>query len=114
MDSELIMKEEEGVIELQGVSRWNGTLSYYQELLDWTEEYSRNPKDTTVNVNLDFIDPSSAELLSLFFKKLVKVRKKGYQLNVNWYYNESLENSKAYGYVFAKVSKIRFNFIELS
>jgi hypothetical protein len=108
----LTINNNEGIIELKSPHKWGGSLTFYHELLEWTDQYIKNPKNTIVNVDLMHIDPSSAEWLTFFFKKLVKIRKKRYELTVNWYYHQTIENSKAYGYVFSKISKIRFNFIE--
>lgn len=110
---DFMTETEEGVFEIREGEKWGGTLSFCQELIEWVDDYSKNPKNTTLHVHLDSIDPSSAELLSIFFRRLVKIRKKGFKLDINWYYSPQVENNKAYGYVFSKVSKIRFRFISI-
>jgi hypothetical protein len=75
-------------------------------------EYVRHPKDTIVNIDLEYFKTSSAKILLIFIKTLSKIKHPGYDLKVNWYYEEVDEDIIDSGHNFALSSQVKFHFIK--
>ena len=106
------MNAEKGLIEIEGASFLEDNMSFYAPILEWVNEYINDPKDTTVNIELSYFNSSAAKLLLTIFKTIGVIRKKNFQLTVNWKYSEDDEDIRDSGLDFAKLSRIPFNMIE--
>src|ERR1017187_9330164 len=77
-----------GVFELKGKSVPENSVIYYKPLFDWIDLYAQNPaKTTTLNVQLDYFNTSSAKCIVDLFKKIELISKnsKGEAI-INWLY----------------------------
>jgi hypothetical protein len=108
----LVLDEKNGLIELKGSSIMEDTAVFYNPVMEWVYAYIRNPKDTTVNIDLEYFNTSSAKILVILFKTLSKIEKFGHKLTVNWYYAEDDEDIKDSGHNFSISAKVKFFFIE--
>jgi hypothetical protein len=108
---QLILDENKGLIELKGSSIMEDTKAFYEPLMEWVYNYLNDPKDTTVNIDLDYFNTSSAKTLLVFFKTLSKIQNSGYRLTLNWYYAEDDEDIRDSGHNFSLMAKIPFVFI---
>ena len=86
--------------------------TFYDPMMEWVYEYVKNPKNTTVNFDLEYFNTSSAKILLIFFKTLSKIQQSGYKLEVNWVYAEDDEDIRDSGHNFSIVAKVKFRFIE--
>jgi hypothetical protein len=110
----LVFDNTKGIIELKGSSIMEDTITFYNPVMEWVYEYIRNPKDTTVNVHLEYFNTSSAKVLLILFKTLAKIERSGRKLEVNWYYADDDEDIMDSGHNFSMSAKLKFNFIEIS
>jgi hypothetical protein len=107
----LILDQDKGLIELKGSSIMEDTTAYYEPLMEWAYNYVKNPRDTTVIIDLDYFNTSSAKILLVFFKTLSKIQNSGFNLTLNWYYAEDDEDIRDSGHNFSIMAKIPFVFI---
>jgi hypothetical protein len=101
-----------GFIELKGSSFMEDTVAFYDPIMEWVYEYVRQPKDTSVYIDLEFFNTSSAKILLIMIKILSKVQKAGHKLTVNWFYDEDDDAIRDSGYNFSMMSNVKFNLIK--
>jgi hypothetical protein len=100
-----------GVISLVGSSTMEDSIKFYEPILAWVAEYIQNPKNTTVNFDLEYFNTSSSKILLMIFKRLTDIKNAGFNLTVNWIYDEDDEDVKDTGQHFSKLTTIPFTFI---
>ena len=109
---QLVLNKEKGLIEMRGSSIMEDATAFYDPIMKWLYEYVDHPKDTLVNVDLEYFNTSSAKVLLIIFKTLSTIQKSGCKVNVNWHYEEDDEEIFESGSSFSAMSKIKFNFIK--
>jgi hypothetical protein len=108
---QVILDPEQGIISLEGRSILEDTISFYDPILSWLNEYTDYPKDTTINISFDYFNSTSARILLIILQTAQKIKKSGNKLIINWYYDENDENIRESGMDFASLVKEQFNFI---
>ena len=108
----MVLDEHKGLVELRGSSIMENAKEFYEPMMEWAFAYVSHPKDTTVNIDLEYFNTSSAKILLIFIKTLSKIQQAGYDLKVNWYYEEDDEDIIESGHNFALSSKVKFHFIK--
>ena len=105
---EITFDYEKGLIEIKGRSIPEDSDALYKPLIEWLAEYVSKPqKKTTVNINLEYFNSSSAKYLTRLLNKLTYLDT-NYELETNWYYvdEEALEE----GEDFADILDLKMNF----
>ncbi len=89
----ILMDPEKGLIEIRGRSIPENSIEFYKPLIDWFDNYSNEPiKDTRVNIQLEYFNTSSSKCLLDILKRIEMMYRKGWHMNVNWYYDEDDED----------------------
>ena len=84
---------ETGVLKISGRAYSSDITVFYKSLSNWLEEYLNNPKDTTVELYLDYYNSVFHKLLFNFLKKCKTVLEKDKKLVIKWFYNDGDEDS---------------------
>jgi len=80
---------ESGTLEIKGRSIPENPIEFYTPLIDALEEYARSPKPVTqVTLRLEYYNSSSSKCLLEIFKKLERIQESGYDIKINWLYDE--------------------------
>lgn len=113
--------DETGIFEIKGNSIMLNPYVIYEKLLEWLDNYIKNPKETTIlNIKLSALNTRTSFYLLEIFKKLIKIQEKqpSYKVIINWYsededmyeagetYNSILTNNR-------NELKINFNLINI-
>ncbi len=106
---------ESGELIMKGRSIPENAVEFYKPLVDWLNEYAKNPKDkTTVKIQLEYFNTSSSKCILDVFKKLEEIHKKeGKEVVINWYYEEDDEDMLEAGEDYQSILKIPFRMIEI-
>ncbi|MEA2105977.1 MAG: DUF1987 domain-containing protein [Bacteroidota bacterium] len=105
---------ETGVIEIKGRSIPENSIEFYRPLVEWLEEYSKDPqKLTTVNIQLEYFNTSSSKCILDVFKKLESIKKARNDVIINWYYEEDDEDMLEAGEDYESIIRIPFKMIEV-
>ena len=105
---------EKGFIEIKGRSIPENSVEFYKPLIDWIDEYGETPKDTTViNIQLEYFNTSSSKCILDIFKRLELLFKKGFKIQVNWYYEEDDEDMFEAGEDYQSIINLPFKMIEM-
>jgi hypothetical protein len=105
---------EKGTLEVKGRSIPENSIEFYKPLVDWLEEYARNPLSRTeVNVHLEYFNTSSSKCILDVFKKLEAIHKNKYDVQINWYYEEDDEDMLEAGEDYESIIRVPFKMIEI-
>ncbi len=105
---------ETGIIEIKGRSIPENSIEFYRPLVEWLEEYAKNPqKLTTVNIQLEYFNTSSSKCILDVFKKLETIKKARNEVIINWYYEEDDEDMLEAGEDYESIISIPFKMIEV-
>lgn len=103
-----------GIIEVKGRSIPENSIEFYRPLVEWLEEYSKDPqKLTTVNIQLEYFNTSSSKCILDVFKKLESIKKARNEVVINWYYEEDDEDMLEAGEDYESIIRIPFKMIEV-
>ncbi|MBI5219201.1 MAG: DUF1987 domain-containing protein [Bacteroidia bacterium] len=101
-----------GLIDIRGKSTPENTYSFYQPLAEWIIVYINNPvKETTVNIELEYVNTSSSKWLYSIFKELTKLNKNDMKLTINWYHSD--EDIEEVGKDLGSMLNLPMNYIEI-
>lgn len=90
-----------GLIEITGRSNPENSIEFFKPLMNWAEEYVKNPSEkTTININLEHFNSSSSKCLLGFFKLFEPAHRANKDIIINWHYedddDEMLEAGETY------------------
>lgn len=104
----------EGVMEIKGRSIPENSIDFYKPMVDWLDEYAKNPKEKTiVNIQLEYFNTSSSKCILDVFKKLEAINKGKSNVIVNWYYEEDDEDMLEAGEDYESIIRVPFKMIEI-
>ena len=102
-----------GLLELRGKSSPENSIQFYSTLIRDLEEFGRNGKKNLIaNFKFEYFNTSSSKCLFDIFRKLNIVRENGFELSINWYYEEDDEDMLEAGEDYADLLGIDFNYVE--
>lgn len=103
-----------GQLELRGRSIPENSIEFYKPLIDWIDQYARDPKPTTqLRVQLEYFNTSSSKCILDLFKKLEGVRKSGNEVLVLWHYEVDDEDMLEAGEDYQAIINIPFKMIQI-
>lgn len=101
----------QGVLEIQGMSRPEKAVVFYQKLIDWVDEYAKNPQTTTIfNFKYKYFNTHSAKCIVMILDQAASMAKQGHNVEINWYYEEFDEDMRESGETFSDIVGHPFNF----
>ncbi len=99
-----------GVFEFTGKSFPSDVTAFYQPIIDWIDEYIKNPCDKThVNLKLEYFNTASSKILLEIFNRFENLYKSGADVEINWYYPEDDEDMQETGQEYSELIKVPFN-----
>ncbi|SMD32267.1 protein of unknown function [Reichenbachiella faecimaris] len=102
-----------GLLELRGKSSPENSIQFYSNLIRDLEEFGRNGKQNLIaNFKFEYFNTSSSKCLFDIFRKLNIVKENGFDLSINWYYEEDDEDMLEAGEDYADLLGIEFNYVE--
>jgi len=105
---------ESGTLVVKGRSIPENSIEFYKPLVDWLEDYSKNPlKKTIVNIQLEYFNTSSSKCILDVFKKLEVIYKAKNDIMVNWYYEEDDEDMLEAGEDYESIIRVPFKMVEI-
>lgn len=111
---QIILDPSKEVFEIQGRSIPENSVDFYRPVMQWLEEYRRNPNEKTrLVVRLEYFNTSSSKCLVDLLRKLEKIHLDGKQVELEWYYEEQDEDMKESGEDFKEILKIPIFMIAL-
>ncbi|MBN2349956.1 MAG: DUF1987 domain-containing protein [Bacteroidales bacterium] len=104
---------ETGLLKIEGRSIPENPGEFFENLINWLEEYYSNPAQITqLELFLEYINSGSSKYLLSIFRMIKKKYSEGNNCVVNWYYEEDDEAIQSLGEHFKTSLRIPFNLIE--
>jgi hypothetical protein len=109
----IILDGDDGTLLIEGRSNPENAREFFQPVIDWLDEYLKNPAEkTNLRVNLEHFNTSSSKYLMEILRKIRYLADNDHLFNVTWMYEEDdlemLDTAEAYemmtGLRFQKVS----------
>ena len=107
----VILDAENNVFEIAGRSYPEDTAEFYIPILEWVDYYVKNPnKKTTFSFKLDYFNSSSYKPFLDILLRLGEIKKKGFDVDVEWHYKEGDLDIKEAGEEFAEIVDVPFSY----
>lgn len=101
------LNAETGEMEFSGRSIPENSADLYAPVMDWVDEYIKDPGDkTTFVIKLEYFNTSSSKYLLEIFRRFEELFKSGKQVSVQWYYEQEDEDMQESGDDFRDILKI--------
>ncbi|MFO7938264.1 MAG: DUF1987 domain-containing protein [Bacteroidales bacterium] len=105
------VKLQSGLIEFSGHSMPENVLIFYKPIMEWMNEYVSKPaRHTSVNINLAYTNSCSIKYISDIIRSLEPIYQKGFEVQVNWYYEEGDEEHRDRGADIKSIVTIPFTY----
>ncbi len=103
-----------GRLELKGRSIPENSIEFYKPMIDWIDQYARDPRPgTSLHVQLEYFNTSSSKCILDLFKKLELVRATGNEVTVYWHYEADDEDMLEAGEDYQAIINIPFKMIQI-
>ncbi len=106
--------------EISGFSRPENVIGFYKPILKWLEEYGDNvlsqntdfnKRLLTLNMKMTYFNSASSKFLLDVMLEFMKFMSNGYEVEVNWYYEEGDDEILESGEEISDMLGYNFNFI---
>lgn len=88
---EINLDAEKGLIQIKGKSYPENTFEFYAPVIEWIQEYFKNPKEVTiVELEIIYFNSSSSKLFFDLFDILDEMKDQ-YKIIIKWLYDEENE-----------------------
>lgn len=96
---------------ISGRSYPEDTAEFYIPILEWIDNYVKKPnKKTTFVFKLDYFNSSSYKPFLDILLKLGQIKKKGFDLTIEWHYKEGDMDIKEAGEEFSEIVDMPFSY----
>lgn len=103
---------EQGSFTFVGRSLPPNSEQFFSRVHRWLEEYLKQPKPTTVDIRMDYLDTSSSKHFYRIFDRLHSAHERGVPVKVNWHYETGDEEMIETGKDLQGLFDLDFSFIE--
>ena len=102
-----------GVISMQGRFSLENPGKFFEPILNWVEEYGKNPRpETTFRMQMEYFNSSSSKLMMKAFRILEKIHKENKsKVTIEWYYDEMDGSMQEAGEDFDSMLEISFDYL---
>ncbi|MBP5366374.1 MAG: DUF1987 domain-containing protein [Bacteroidales bacterium] len=110
----IFMDPEKGQIEIKGRSIPENSIEFYKPLIEWISEYSEQEMKTTqVKIQLEYFNTSSSKCILDIFKRLEIMYRKGWTIEIFWYYDEDDEDMYESGEDYQSILTCPISLVEI-
>ncbi len=83
----VVLDKDKGIFEISGRSNLENAISFYEEIMDWLDEYSRDPLEETIfNFKLEYYNSASSKVFLDVLKTLDSMYQDGIEVAVYWHH----------------------------
>ena len=103
----IILDKKNGIFEISGRSLPEDSAEFYKPVLEWIDEYAKDPNPETDWVfKLEYFNTASSKLILDVLSKLEEIP----GIKVNWYFHEDDEDMEEAGEEFSELVELPFEF----
>jgi hypothetical protein len=109
---EVLLDSSKGIFEMSGKSLPEDVKEFYNPILKWFEEYSKNPNPQTIlKIKMDYFNTASSKMILELFEVVKKVHAGGHDIIIEWYYQEDDEDMQDAGQDYSDLVEMPFKLI---
>lgn len=110
----IILNADVNVFEISGRSIPEDSVGFYRKVIDWIDDYSKNPNPkTNFKFQLEYFNTSSSKCLLDVFRRLEKMYKSGHQIEITWCYDADDEDMKETGEDYKALLEVPFDLVSI-
>lgn len=100
------------LMDIRGKSCLENPLNFYNYIYGSIEKYTEgNMHQLTTNIAFEYFNTSSSKCIYVLLKKLACMHEEGYQVKINWYFEDGDMDMKEAGEDLNSFFNLEFNFI---
>ncbi len=109
---DLVFSAATGELKISGQSLPENATLLYGPVLEWIEEYAKDPKErTSFSLKMKYYNTASSKMFFSIIKRLNLMHKGGPDVEIEWHYQEDDEDMLDAGEYFRDLVDIPFKFI---
>ncbi len=109
---EIILDKTTNEFRFVGKSMPEDVKEFYNPVLDWVEEYAKNPNDeTVVEFNMEYFNSASSKQILDILERFSRIVNIGKAVKVKWHFLEDDEDMEEAGESYADIVDIPFELI---
>ena len=109
----VVLDKESKKFIFEGRSLPENTVKFFDPVINWLEEYKKDPADeTNVDMNFIYFNTSSAKVILEVLQKFDEISKAGNDVKVTWHFMEEDYDIKEAGEEYESMVSLPFEYIE--
>jgi len=105
-----VILDPEGTIEFSGRLIPENAEEFFNPIVEWINDYSRNPADTTtIEIHLEYVNSAGTKYLLSMIDNIHGMDNMG-EIIINWYYEEADQDMLDKGTILSSNLNLPFNF----
>ena len=110
----VILDAKKNILEMTGKACPEDAIGFYEPIIEWLDQYSINPNNETVfEFKLSYYNTASSKAILKIMQQMEKLREKGVDVKIKWYYYEDDEELLIAGEDYSEIIKLPFELIEI-
>jgi hypothetical protein len=112
---EIILDREANNMELSGRSLPEDVITFYEPVISWIEEYSKNPLENTVfNFKLSYFNTASSKVILDILTLFEEMIEEGRHVLVRWHFADDDEDMQEAGEEYSDMVDVPFEIVMYS
>lgn len=105
----VILDPENGIFEFSGRSMPEDVAAFYNPILEWFDEYAKNPlPKTNVVFRMEYFNTASSKMILDILLKLEEIAQAGHDVLITWFYQEDDEDMLEAGEEYSEIVELPF------
>lgn len=108
---QVILDKSKGIFLIQGRSVPENAASFYEPIFEWLTDYINDPDQITIFAfDLEYFNSASSKVILHIIKMLETILNNGFDVRINWCYQEYDEDTLEAGQTYESLTDIPFVF----
>ena len=110
----ILYDPKENVLSIIGSSLPENVYSFYEPIMEWISEFSTSPllnPAMQIIFKIQYYNSGTIRYLAELLSTIARMKDKGLQFSVEWYYEADDENIREAGEDLAEITETKFNMI---
>ncbi len=109
---QVILNREENRFEMTGRSLPEDVITFYEPVIRWITEYSKDPVENTVfNFEFTYFNTASSKVILDILTQFEEMIERGHEVLVRWHFNEEDEDMQEAGEAYAGMVDVPFEMV---
>jgi len=112
---QIILDRESNILEISGRSLPEDVNTFYEPMMSWIEEYTKDPLDVTVfSFKLTYFNTASSKIILDILTHFEEMIEEGHKVMVRWHYPEEDEDMLEAGEEYSEMVDVPFEMVSYS